>query len=140
MNKTCGSETKYRFTTTALFRSDTLTSVGPNGRESSAEIPFLPLFISTVAGSGVIISIMLVWHYGRRKLCLAIACAAALACFCLSCDTGGGSSGTSYDTGPNTSYYTDISNVHSKTGNSGITIYDIQVDEDGAGSFKVRKD
>lgn len=134
-----GSSTSYRFTTTALFRSDTLTSVSSKDGTGSADIPFLPLFISTIAGSGIVISMILVWHYGRRKLCFAIACAAAVACIGMSCDIGGGSS-SSYDSGPNTRYYTDTYNVYSKTGDSGITIYDIQVNEDGSGSFWVKKE
>ena len=133
------SDTSYRFTTTALFRSDTLTSVSSKDGTGSADIPFLPLFISTIAGSGIVISMILVWHYGRRKLCFAIACAAAVACIGMSCDIGGGSS-SSYDSGPNTRYYTDTYNVYSKTGDSGITIYDIQVNEDGSGSFWVKKE
>ncbi len=133
-----GSNTSYRFTTTALFRSDTLTSVSSKDGTGSADIPFLPLFISTIAGSGIVISMILVWHYGRRKLCFAIACAAAVACIGMSCDLGGGSS-SSHDSGPNTRYYTDMYNVYSKTGDSGITIYDIQVNEDGSGSFWVKK-
>ena len=136
-----GSANVYRFTTTALFRSDTLTSVSPSDSSSSADIPFLPLFISTITGSGIVISMMLVWYYGRRRLCLAIACASVAVCLCFSCDMGGGSSsGGTYDTGPNTNYYTNMYNVHSKTGISGITIYNIQVNEDGSGSFSVKKD
>ena len=57
----------------------------------------------------------------------------------MSCDLGGGSS-SSHDSGPNTRYYTDMYNVYSKTGDSGITIYDIQVNEDGSGSFWVKKE
>ena len=136
-----GGRDTYRFTTTALFRRDTLTTLAPTGSSSSAGIPFLPLFFSTIIGSGVVISILLIWHYGRRKLCFAIACAAFAACISMSCviETGGGG-GDTYDKGPNTNYYVDYKKVHSKTGISGITIYNVIVNEDGSGSFSVRKD
>ncbi len=135
-----GSRNTYRVTTTALFRSDTLTSVGPV-KNSEAELPVLPLFISTIIGSGVAILILLLWYYGRKKLCFAVACAAFAACFSMSCAiSGGGGGGGVYDSGPNTNYYTNMSNVHSKTGNSGITIYNIKCNEDGSGSFCVKKE
>ncbi len=135
-----GSRNTYRVTTTALFRSDTLTSVGPV-KISEAELPVLPLFISTIIGSGMAISILLLWYYGRKKLCFAVACAAFAACFSMSCSiSGGGGGGGVYDSGPNTNYYTNMSNVHSKTGNSGITIYNIKCNEDGSGSFCVKKE
>ena len=135
-----GSSNTYRVTTTALFRSDTLTSVGPV-ESSSADLPFLPLFISTIIGSGVTVSILLLWYYGRKKLCFAVACAAFAACFGMSCAiSGGGGGGGTYDTGPNTNYYTSMTEVHSKTGNSGITIYNIKCNEDGSGSFSIKKE
>ena len=58
----------------------------------------------------------------------------------MSCVISSGSGGGTYDTGPNTNYYTDITNVHSKTGISGITIYDIKVNSDGSGSFTIRRE
>ena len=135
-----GSSNVNRITTTALFRGDTLTYVGPV-ESSSAELPFMPLFFSTIIGSGVAISILLLWYYGRKKLCFAIACAAFAACFSISCSiSGGGGGGGTYDTGPNTNYYTSMTEVHSKTGNSGITIYNIKCNEDGSGSFSIKKE
>ena len=135
-----GSSNTYRVTTTALFRSDTLTSVGPV-ESSNADLPFLPLFISTIIGSGVTVSILLLWYYGRKKLCFAVACAAFAVCFGMSCAiSGGGGGGGTYDTGPNTNYYTSMTEVHSKTGNSGITIYNIKCNEDGSGSFSIKKE
>jgi len=136
-----GHDNTYRVTTTALFRSDTLTSVGPAVSSSSASLKFLPLFVSTMIGSGTVISILLLWYYGRRRLCIAIACAAFAACFSISCSVSGGGDGGggTYDTGPNTNYYTSMTNVHSKTGISGITIYDIKCNEDGSGSFYIKK-
>ena len=133
-----GSSNAYRFTTQALFRSDTLTTVGPSGETDTASIPFLPLFFSTIIGSGVAITLMLLWYYGRKKLCVAVAFAVCTACLSMSCviETGGG--GT-YDKGPNTNYYTNINNVHSKTGNSDITIFNIQYKSDGSGSFSVKR-
>ncbi|MBQ3647829.1 MAG: M6 family metalloprotease domain-containing protein [Spirochaetia bacterium] len=135
-----GSETAYRFTTTALFRSGTLTSVGPSGSTSSADIPFLSLFFSTMMGSGVVVSVILLLYYGRKKLCAAVAFCACATCICFSCSLSGGGGSASYDKGPTTNYYTSTSNVYSKTGNSGISIYNITVNEDGSGSFYVKKD
>lgn len=134
-----GSSSTLRTTTTALFRSGTLTSVGPVASSSSADLPFLPLFTSTMIGSGIVICILGLWYAGRKKLCAVIAIGAFAACFSLSCSIFSGGSGT-YDSGPNTNYYTTMNNVHSKTGISGITIYNIQVNEDGSGSFRVKKD
>ena len=136
-----GSGDAYRITTQALFRRDTLTEVGPSGKTGIASIPFLPLFFSTIIGSGVVITILLVWYYGRKKLCIAIACAACAACISMSCviesSTPGG--GGTYDTGPNTNCYLYINNVHSKTESSGITIYNIKCNSDGSGSFSVKR-
>ena len=136
-----GSGDAYRFTTQALFRRDTLTSVGPSDETDTASLPFLPLFFSTIIGSGIAITIILVWYYGRKKLCIAIACAACAACISMSCviESGGSGGGGTYDTGPNTNYYLYINNVHSKTGNSGITIYNIKCNSDGSGSFSVKR-
>lgn len=136
-----GSGDAYRITTQALFRRDTLTAVGPSGETKSASIPFLPLFFSTIIGSGVVITILLVWYYGRKKLCIAIACAACAACISMSCviETSGSGGGGTYDTGPNTNCYLYINNVHSKTENSGITIYNIKCNSDGSGSFSVKR-
>ena len=136
-----GSGDAYRITTQALFRRDTLTSVGPSGETDTASLPFLPLFFSTIIGSGVAITILLVWYYGRKKLCIAIACAACAACISMSCviESSGSGGGGTYDTGPNTNYYLYINNVHSKTGNSGITIYNIKCNSDGSGSFSVKR-
>ena len=134
-----GAQTSYRITTTALFRGNTLTTVGPSGTTSAADIPFLPIFFSTIIGSGVVISILMLLYYGRKKLCIAIAFAVCAACFSMSCviESGGGGS---YDVGPNTNYYIHTNNVHSKTGVSGITIYNIKCNEDGSGSFYVKKE
>ncbi len=136
-----GSGDAYRITTQALFRRDTLTSVGPSGETAKASIPFLPLFFSTIIGSGVVITILLVWYYGRKKLCIAIACAACAACISMSCvvESSGPDGGETYDTGPNTNCYLYIDNVHSKTENSGITIYNIKCNSDGSGSFSVKR-
>ena len=136
-----GSSRKYRSTTTALFRAGNLDSVGPE-KSSSADISFIPLFLSTIIGSGVVISILVFWYSGRKKLCAAIATAVAVACISFGCtiSSGGGSSEEVYDKGPNTNYYTDMANVHSKTGYSGITIYNIQCNDDGSGSFYIKRE
>ncbi len=140
-----GSSNAYRTTTTALFRSDTLTSVGPEGYGSSTtreDSSFLLLFISTILGSGIVISVLATWYAGRRKLCAVIAAAAVAVCVSLSCtiSTGDDSpSGGTNDKGPNTNYYTTITNVHTKTGYSGITIYNITCDDNGSGSFYIKK-
>ena len=135
-----GGSNTYRITTTALFRSSTLTSVGPV-EYSDSDLAFLPIFINTIIGSGIVISMVAALYTGRRRLCLAIAAAVTTVCISMSCviESGGGGGGT-YDKGPNTNYYTSIDNFHSKTGNSGITIYDIQCDEYGNGSFRIKKD
>ena len=136
-----GGSNTYRITTTALFRSSTLTSVGPV-EYSDSDLAFLPIFINTIIGSGIVISMVAALYTGRRRLCLAIAAAVTTVCISMSCviESGGGGGGGTYDKGPNTNYYTSIDNVHSKTGNSGITIYDIQCDEYGNGSFRIKKD
>ena len=134
-----GASTAYRFTTTALFRPGNLTSVGPASVSSSANVPFIVLFFDTFIVSGIVIALLVAGYYGRRKLCAAIACAALAFCLSMSCVIESGGSGGTYDAGPNTNYYTS-NYVHSKTGNSGITIYNIKVNEDGSGSFWVKKD
>ena len=139
-----GSATKYRTTDTALFRSDTLTSVGPEGvvSKEQEEQSFILLFISTVICSGFVISMLASWYAGRKRLCTVIAAITAAVCISLSCTISSGedtpSSGT-YDKGPNTNYYTTMNNVHTKTGYSGITIYNITCNEDGSGSFYIKK-
>ncbi|MBR3671879.1 MAG: M6 family metalloprotease domain-containing protein [Spirochaetia bacterium] len=135
-----GSSQDYWFTTTALFRSSTLASVGPDDSAIRADIPLLPVFIDTVIGSGVVITLLVLWYAGRRKLCAATAVALAAVCISMGCVVSGDSSGGAYDTGPNTNYYTSMTDVHSKTGKSGITIYNIKCDENGNGSFRIRKD
>lgn len=136
-----GSSKIYRTTTTALFRKGNLDSVGPEGY-SSADISFIPLFLSTIIASGVVISVLVSWYAGRKKLCATIATAVAVACISFGCtiSAGGGSSEEIYDKGPNTNYYTEITNVHSKTGYSGITIYNIKCNEDGSGSFYIKRE
>jgi len=131
--------TANRFTTTALFRSGTLTSVGPSTGTKKAALPLLPLFIDTIIASGVVIGMLAAWYVGRRKLCAVIAVAVTAAFISMSCvvETGGG--GGTYDTGPNTNYYTSTYEVHSKTGISGITINNIKCYTDGSGSFSIRK-
>ena len=91
-------------------------------------------------GSGVVVSVILLLYYGRKKLCAAVAFCACATCICFSCSLSGGGGSASYDKGPTTNYYTSTSNVYSKTGNSGISIYNITVNEDGSGSFYVKKD
>ena len=135
-----GTTESNRFTTTALFRSDTLTMVGPAVVSNSDAFTFLPLFIGTMIGSGAVISILLLWYYGRKKLCFALACAACAAFFSMSCVIESGGGGGTYDRGPNTNYYTSMSNVHTKTGLSGITIYNIKSSGDGSGSFTIKKE
>ena len=136
-----GSSDNYRITTTALFRNDTLTTLEPVEYSSESSFVFLPLFISTIISSGVVISILLLWYYGRKKLCIVIAIAAFVTCFGMSCviEAREGGGGT-HDNGPNTNYYTSLTSVYSKTGNSGITIYNIKCNEDGSGSFCIKKD
>ena len=74
--------------------------------------------------------------YGVTSLFVAM----AAVCISMGCVVSGDSSGGAYDTGPNTNYYTSMTDVHSKTGKSGITIYNIKCDENGNGSFRIRKD
>ncbi len=134
--------TTNRFTETALFRAGTLSSVGPEYHDQSADVPFLPVLINTIIGSGFVITLIGLWYAGRKKLCACIAVAVAAVCISLSCTIssgGGGSGGDAYDKGPNTNYYTSTAQVHSKTGISGITIYDIQCNSDGSGSFSIKK-
>jgi len=136
-------DTNNRFTTTALFRSDTLTSIGPEYHKQSAAVPFLPVFIFTVIGSGFVIALVGLFYAGRKKLCAGIAVAAAVVCISVSCTIsaggGGGSGGDAYDKGPNTNYYASSRGVHTKTEKSGITIYNIICNSDGSGSFSIRK-
>ena len=117
--------TNNRFTTTALFRSDTLTSISPSG--------------TAAAASGFLLGALAAWYRGRKKLCAILAVIALAAVISTGCSISSSGGGT-YDSGPNTNYYTSTSNVHSKTGDSGITIYDIKVNEDGSGSFTVKKE
>lgn len=135
--------TNNRFTTTALFRADTLTSIGPEYHKQSAGVPFLLVFIFTVIGSGFIIALVGLLYAGRKKLCAGIAVAAAVVCISVSCTIsaggGGGGGGDAYDKGPNTNYYASIRGVHTKTERSGITIYNIICNSDGSGSFYIRK-
>lgn len=132
--------TDNRFTTTALFRKGTLTELKPDVKSKNASIPFLPIFFDTIIASGVVIGLLAVWYAGRKKLCAALAVAITAALISMSCviEAGTGGGGT-YDTGPNTNYYTSTFEVHSKTGYSGITIYNIKSNSDGSGSFSVRK-
>ena len=134
--------TNNRFTTTALFRKGTLTSIGPGtgSTTGNADIPFFPVFIDTIIGSGFVITLLGLWHIGRKKLCAGIVVAVAVVCFSMSCVVSSGGGGETYDTGPNTNYYTSTYEVHSKTGSSGITIYNINCNEDGSGSFSIKKD
>lgn len=115
-----------RFTTTALFRSDTLTSVSPSGTAAVA--------------SGFLIGILAAWYRGRKKLCALLAVIALVTLISTGCVISAGGGGGTYDTGPNTNYYTNMSNVHSKTGNSGISIYNIKCNSDGSGSFTIRRE
>jgi M6 family metalloprotease-like protein len=116
-----------RFTKEALFRGDTLTSVSPAANVATA--------------SGFLIAILAAWYRGRKKLCAVLTAIAFVTLILTGCvissESGGG--GT-YDTGPNTNYYTSMTNVHSKTGLSGITVYNIRCNEDGSGSFTIKKD
>ena len=132
--------TSNRFTTTALFRSGTLTSVGPATKTESASIPFMPIFIDTIIASGVVIGIVAAWYAGRRKLCAVIAVAVTAVCISMGCTVYAESGGGTKDAGPNTNYYTTINNVHSKTGISGITVYNIKCKSDGSGSFIIKKE
>ena len=136
--------TNNRFTETALFRGSTRTSVGPEYHDQSADVPFLPIFINTIIGSGFVITLIGLWYVGRKKLCASIAVAVAVVCISLSCTIssggGGGGGGDVYDQGPNTNYYTAIDKVHSKAGISGITIYNITCNSDGSGSFSIKKE
>ena len=118
--------TSNRFTTTALFRSDTLTSVSPTG--------------TAVAASGLLLGALAAWYRGRKKLCALLAVIALAAVISTGCVISSSGGGGTYDTGPNTNYYTSASEVHSKTGNSGITIYDINVNDDGSGSFTIKRE
>ena len=120
-----GNTDTNRFTTTALFRSDTLTAVSPSGK--------------TAVASGFLIGILAAWYRGRKKLCAFLAVAALATFISMGCVISSGGGGI-YDTGPNTNYYTNMTNVHSKTGDSGITIYNIRCKSDGSGSFTIRKD
>ena len=115
-----------RFTTKALFRSDTLTSVSPAS--------------TTAVASGFLIGILAAWYRGRKKLCAFLAVAALAAFISMGCVISAGGGGGTYDTGPNTNYYTNMTNVHSKTGNSGISIYNIKCNSDGSGSFTIRRE
>ena len=133
--------TSNRFTTTALFRRGTLTSVCPSGETVNASIPFMPIFIDTIIASGVVIGMVAAWYAGRRKLCAVIAVAVTALCISMGCtiyveSSGGGTK----DTGPNTNYYLTTYNVHSKTGISGITIYNIKCKSDGSGSFTIKRE
>lgn len=133
--------TNNRFTETALFRSDTLTSIGFEYHSKSADIPFISIFVNTIIASGFVIALLGLWYAGRKKLCASIVVAAAVVCFSMSCVIEAKeSSGDAYDKGPNTNYYALTNKVHSKTGNSGITIYNIQCNSDGSGSFSIKKD
>ena len=133
--------TNNRFTETALFRSDTLTSIGFEYHSKSADIPFISIFVDTIIASGFVIALLGLWYAGRKKLCASIVVAAAVVCFSMSCVIEAKESGgDAYDKGPNTNYYAFTDKVHSKTGNSGITIYNIQCNSDGSGSFSIKKD
>ncbi len=118
--------TDNRFTTTALFRRDTLTSVSPSDTAAVA--------------SGFLIGILAAWYRGRKKLCALLAVIALVTLISTGCVISAGGGGGTYDTGPNTNYYTNMSNVHSKTGNSGISIYNIKCNSDGSGSFTIRRE
>ena len=131
--------TSNRFTTTALFRSGTLTSVGPSTKTETASIPFMPIFIDTIIASGVVIGMLAAWYAGRRKLCAVIAVAVTAVCISMGCTVYVDSGGGTKDAGPNTNYYTTTYNVHSKTGISGITISNIKCKSDGSGSFVIKK-
>ncbi len=115
-----------RFTKTALFRRDTLTSVSPSN--------------AAVVASGFLIGILAAWYRGRKKLCAFLAVAALITFISTGCVISSGGGGGTYDMGPNTNYYTSMTNVHSKTGISGITIYNINVNDDGSGSFTIKKE
>ena len=115
-----------RFTKTALFRRDTLTSVSPSN--------------AAVVASGFLIGILAAWYRGRKKLCAFLVVAALATFISMGCVISSGGGGGTYDMGPNTNYYTNMTNVHSKTGISGITIYNINVNEDGSGSFTIKKE
>ena len=131
--------TANRFTTTALFRSSTLTSVGPSEKSASASIPFLPIFIDTIMASGALIGMLAAWYAGRRKLCAAVAVAMTAICISMGCSISAGSDPETHDTGPTTNYYTSTTEVYSKTGSSGVTIYDINCNSDGSGSFTIKR-
>ena len=133
--------TTNRFTTTALFRRGTLTSVGPSTKTESASIPFMPILVDTIIASCVVIGMLAAWYAGRRKLCAVIAVAVTAVCISMGCtvyveESGGGTK----DAGPNTNYYITTNNVHSKTGYSGITISNIKCKSDGSGSFIIKKE
>ena len=136
-----GSDNEYRTTRTACFRSDTATSVGPmvNGKPVAARHPLIIVLFKTMFTSAAIVGVISAVWYGRKKLCFAFAGAVTMIFLCLACDAGGGgiSGPSTNDSGPNTNYYENTSNVHSKTGLSGIRIYDIKCKLDGSGSFMV---
>ena len=115
-----------RFTTTALFRSDTLTSLEPAANVATA--------------TGFLIAILAAWYKKRKKLCAIITAIAFATLISTGCIVTSGGGEETYDTGPNTNYYTSMTHVHSKTGLSGITISNIKCNADGSGSFTIKKD
>jgi len=136
-------EDMFRLTTAACFRSKTATSVGQmiDGKSVDAGHPLVIVLFKTMLTSAAIVGVISAVCRSRKKFSLALAGAVTMIFFCLACDGGGGDSGSSvYDSGPNTNYYEDASNVHSKTGVSGIRIYDIECNSDGSGSFWVVKE
>ena len=121
-----GHTENNRFTTTALFRSDTLTSISPAENVATA--------------SGFLIAILIAWYKGRKKLCAILTAIAFATLISTGCVVSSGGGGGTYDKGPNTNYYTSMTHVHSKTGISGITVYNIKCNSDGSGSFTIKKD
>ena len=114
-----------RFTTTALFRASTATSLKPAKNVATA--------------SAFLIGILAAWYKKRRKLCAIIAIIALATFISTGCVISSGGGGT-YDVGPNTNYYVFTDKVHSKTGISGITISNINCNSDGSGSFFISRE
>ena len=114
-----------RFTTEALFRASTVTSLKPAKNVATA--------------SAFLIGILAAWYKKRKKLCALIAIIALATFISTGCVISSGGGGT-YDVGPNTNYYMSTTNVHSKTGISGITISNINCNSDGSGSFVISRE
>lgn len=121
-----------------LFRSDTKTDLLPSQNIFAGGSPFsfiFPVFM-IAAASLYIISLFLIrigkFYFLPAALSLSIL-------FSVSCDFSGGGAQLFYRH-PNSNYYTDMDDVSSKGGVSGICITDISTDdEEGTFSFNVQK-